>query len=222
MNIPLARELSRRIAENAEQTRRKYVAEEAARDADEITELRQKLAAAEIVRDAAYKEAELAREKKAELQKLIDCANQYVPQLMKMANQLRKTGVSVADLLAMPDKLSAANAEVERMRDNLQTAIDDGNRSREIIYAMVAELNPLTGEHNIDAAKRVATELSALHTVALDLAHELSAVVQHATATAKCSCYGGVECQVCQSYNRQTAILDRHRALLSEPETKTT
>jgi len=55
-------------------------------------------------------------------------------------------------------QLNAAEKALTDRNKDFATAIEDCNRSREIIYAMSAALEPNEGEHNIDCAKRVAAE----------------------------------------------------------------
>lgn len=55
----------------------------------------------------------------------------------------------------------ALRAELEEAKADIATAIEDSNRSRQIVYAMSDALKPKDGEHNIDCAKRAAAELEA-------------------------------------------------------------
>lgn len=83
----------------------------------ELTSLRARLAEAEKVRDAAYREAEILRTNATYVKKVLDCANRYMPDLVKGA-------ITVEEAIQERDALRATNATLAERVRNLEEALN--------------------------------------------------------------------------------------------------
>jgi uncharacterized protein Yka (UPF0111/DUF47 family) len=88
---------------------------------------------AKVVRDAAYKEAELARKKMGELQKIVDCANHYVPELLKNAHALQEADREIERLRIVNSTLDESE-EVEQLKGRLTAVMEAGEQLESALH----------------------------------------------------------------------------------------
>ncbi len=110
-------------------------------------------------RDAAHS---CLKQRNAKIATLEILANSSKELLARIADLEETNAAGSKGFEELRTEYDALRAELESAKTDITTAIEDCNRSRQIIYAMSAALRPKEGEHNIDCAVRVSAELESV------------------------------------------------------------